>query len=70
MNYVDWWGLQCKSSSDRPIYYDDYGNPSYDPHVVTGKNVGEDIPTLIKILEQMVKALVLLMLLLVLMQNL
>ena len=44
VNYVDLWGLQCQSGSDRPIYYDNYGNPSYDPHVVTGRNLGEDIP--------------------------
>ncbi len=27
--------------SDVPIYYDNYGNPSTDPNVVTGQNMGE-----------------------------
>lgn len=37
--------------SDVPIYYDNYGNPSSDPNVVTGQNMGEpvDVPASTKI---------------------
>lgn len=37
--------------SDAPIYYDNYGNQSSDPNVVTGQNIGEpvDIPAATKI---------------------
>ena len=44
VNFLDAWGLACVS--DNAIYYDDYGNPSSDPNVVTGRNVGEpECPT-------------------------
>lgn len=34
------WTAQA-GMSDVPIYYDNYGNPSSDPNVVTGQNMGE-----------------------------
>ena len=44
------WTAQA-GMSDVPIYYDNYGNPSSDPNVVTGQNMGEpvDVPASTKI---------------------
>jgi hypothetical protein len=42
---VDLWGL-C-AGDVKEVYYDNYNNPSYDSHVINGKNVGQpDMPTI------------------------
>lgn len=49
VNFRDLWGLDTVDVSfafkfdatEKNIYYDNYGRPSFDPHVVNGFNVGE-----------------------------
>jgi len=43
VNFRDLWGL---SASDNAIYYDNNGNPTSNPNVVTGRNIGQpECPT-------------------------
>ena len=51
VSWLDPWGLKGQlSGEDRKkkktpaIYYDNFGNPSFDPNVITGENLGEPSP--------------------------